>query len=268
MKYIKSYKLFESKVDDIKDICLELEDDGIRVEISDIIFNVHYFPKGEKTIEIGSIYKTIKWSFVKDTLLRLRDYLSDDYLGYVIMDPTDKVINSGDEMNIDDDRDINLFRIYYKDDEDVQRITYSATNDSRELPHIYKLVGNVVSMDENDITTIDDILEPHKDYSPGHHSKDEDFVFRAKLFGRSVVQYPPIKTHMNQRSGYCWFLEDPVGDNRYRSHGVKLEVLINKLRDGYYIVHIDHNTDRDDFYLVNGLNQLKELINKKVLSLY
>jgi hypothetical protein len=45
MKWIKSYKLFESvNEDDIRDILLELVDEGIKVDYSIPHLNVDYFP--------------------------------------------------------------------------------------------------------------------------------------------------------------------------------------------------------------------------------
>ena len=45
MKWIKSYKLFESvNEDDISDILLELVDEGFKVDHSDPYLNVDYFP--------------------------------------------------------------------------------------------------------------------------------------------------------------------------------------------------------------------------------
>ena len=282
MRYIKSYKIFESNseisISDIKDICFDLNDDGVPSMISDTFFNKDIFPAGEKSIIFNNRNKNsviLPWISLKETALRLKDYLGDSYISFSFScsaSPSDyKKVRLG-HIELDDSTEINddvyYMIIYYKDSKDFQRIKYSGTNESDDLIELRKLIGTPIKMNENDITSIDDMLEPHKDYTPGKHSREEEYISRVNLFGRSVVEYPPIKTHMNSRSGYTWFLEDPNGDVQYRSHGVKLEVLINKFNNEYYIVHIDHNTNSDDFYLVSGLEQLKRLIKERVLSLY
>lgn len=86
MKYIKSKKIFESSevVDTVKDICLEIEDDGLNVEH----FTESSLIKGRKEItNYNVIYisstnwvkgkETFKYSVVEEVIERLKEYLGD-----------------------------------------------------------------------------------------------------------------------------------------------------------------------------------------------
>lgn len=271
MKYLMSYKLlFESNNTelDIKDICLELIDDGFNVRISDTIFNPYIFPFGEKGVIINCVYgKDKPWAVFKDVALRIKDYLGEKYLYFLYRIEDSRYYQQGDlyedtEIN----KNLSSIKIMYKDNEDFQRIKYSGTKKSNDLMKFNALIGDTIRMNKNDIITVDDILEPYKNYKKGKHDKTGDIILF--LFGRSVFEYPPINQYMNCRSGYCWFLNDPRGDVFYRSHGVELEVLINKFNNNYYIVHIDYNTNNDDFYLIHTLEQLKRLLKERVIALY
>lgn len=273
MKYLRSYKLlFESNNTelDIKDICLELIDDGFNVKISDTEFNPYIFPVGGKGVIISCVYgKDKPWAVFKDVALRIKDYLGEKYLYFLYrIEDSGYYQHSDLYEDIEINKNLSSIKIMYKDNEDFQRIKYSGTEKSKDLMKFNVLIGDAIEMDKNDIITVDDILEPHKNYKPGKHCRISEDDFRGWPYGRSVAQYPPIKLNMNCRSGYCWFLNDPRGDVFYRSHGVELEVLINKFKNNYYIVHIDHNTDRDNFYLIHTLEQLEKLLKERVIALY
>ena len=66
MKHLKKFNE-STNWNDIKDICIELEDIGMTVEIDD--YGVEIFAEDK-----------IIWEDVKDCLLRLKDYLGEDYL--------------------------------------------------------------------------------------------------------------------------------------------------------------------------------------------
>ncbi len=74
MKHLKKYNESreETLLQDIRDILLELEDNGFAVEIEDICF----LREQPFAIKI-SRNKSFRYSEVKDVLLRLKDYLTD-----------------------------------------------------------------------------------------------------------------------------------------------------------------------------------------------
>ena len=72
MRYLKKFN--ESKdVDVIRDICLELKDMGISVN-----FNRNSFSEYQIFIGYWNDEKMMLWKDVKDSILRLKDYLGDD----------------------------------------------------------------------------------------------------------------------------------------------------------------------------------------------
>jgi len=78
MKHLKKYNESINKYEDLRDILLELEDDGFVVGIKDTTFN---------RVKCWYIYirrpvsKTIfYWDDIKDCVLRIKDYLGDDYI--------------------------------------------------------------------------------------------------------------------------------------------------------------------------------------------
>lgn len=135
MKYIKSYKIFESRIDDmediIKDILIELEDQGLQIEINRISKDVdidpeRYFGKTrtEVYLEIrimrpwnspnrvipgapqppGGSYpgNLLFWYEIKDAIIRLTDW----YYSQSINEPINK------ETIYRVDKDKSPFRMY------------------------------------------------------------------------------------------------------------------------------------------------------------
>lgn len=96
MKNLIPYKVFESQesdsILDVKDILLELEDDGFIIEsdkIFDKIVNPEDYPKGYRRVvtefriskEVAVRHKAsslIKWGEIKDTILRLTEYVEEN----------------------------------------------------------------------------------------------------------------------------------------------------------------------------------------------
>lgn len=74
MRHLKKYN--ESKeeltLQDIRDICLELQDEGFKIEIE------YYY------VKISNPNKKFKYDEVKDVMLRLKDYLGEWYLRTVV----------------------------------------------------------------------------------------------------------------------------------------------------------------------------------------
>ena len=96
MKHLKTYKIFESTKDDLRDILLELEDIGYKVRHNDDIL---YAYTGEpskgpttKAIWVKDHYENpsefigLPWSELKEYALRIKDYLGDKYLTFMWRD--------------------------------------------------------------------------------------------------------------------------------------------------------------------------------------
>ena len=96
MKHLKTYKIFESTKDDLRDILLELEDIGYKVIHNDDIL---YAYTGEpskgpttKAIWVKDHYENpsefigLPWSELKEYALRIKDYLGDKYLTFMWRD--------------------------------------------------------------------------------------------------------------------------------------------------------------------------------------
>ena len=98
MKYLKSYKLFESTEQDLKDILLELKDMGYRIIYEDDVVLSPSFQrlKGAVTGEPGNVkaivvrdvmkpseWIELPWSELKEYALRIKDYLGDKYLSFM-----------------------------------------------------------------------------------------------------------------------------------------------------------------------------------------
>lgn len=84
MKYIKYKKVFEShsSIEDVRDICIELEHEGFTIEVS-------YRPNGEIRIEkLPRKWEEhpleFKWDDVSDVVDRLKEYLGDKFDEMVI----------------------------------------------------------------------------------------------------------------------------------------------------------------------------------------
>ena len=104
MKHIKSYKIFESRIEDlednVKDILLELEDEGFQIEISriskDVYLKVGYISYYQRTdvfleVRISRSWDSPKggiiiWGEIKDVIIRLTEW----YYSQSIYRPIDK----------------------------------------------------------------------------------------------------------------------------------------------------------------------------------
>ncbi len=81
---IKSYKVFESKlnqVEDVKDICIELEHDGFIINVNKIygVYEVRIEKLSDEVDEDLEefIPKYFKYSEVEDVINRLKEYLGE-----------------------------------------------------------------------------------------------------------------------------------------------------------------------------------------------
>jgi hypothetical protein len=90
MKHLKSYKVFESTEteQDLKDILLELQDEGYKViHNDDVMLGVTGEPGNIKAIWVRDVnnpsYSEGKdWEELRDYALRIKDYLGDKYLSF------------------------------------------------------------------------------------------------------------------------------------------------------------------------------------------
>ena len=257
MQYIKSYKIFESashiSIEDIKDICLEISDRGIPVVYAEPQYNSRYFPMSDNYIFISNSVAT-KWIDVKDTILRLIDYLGNNFIRMSFRD-------SNLNLKCYQDSPFNKTLSEIKDDDIVRSINF---NYFMETPYswidksIYDInLGDFTKFTELEIHTIDDLLKPFKSR---HHSDDPDYIKRSteyefSTFNRSIVFYPMRKA--SSRSGYNWFL----------TQDCKLkEVCVAKYTSGYFEVRmIGHSfLDSVDVYIVKDLDSLVQLIEDKI----
>jgi hypothetical protein len=113
MKHLTTYKIFESKSEtiknDLQDICLELTDIGLEVEIARYIkmafpkywwqLTIRYDKPGETYIQI----KKFNLNDIKEILIRICDYLRYDatYIG-LWMQPAS--LNKPDYININNEK--------------------------------------------------------------------------------------------------------------------------------------------------------------------
>ncbi len=87
MKYLIKYKLFESTESDLRDMLLDLEDDGYRVSIIDPLLSSTGEPSNIRAVWVRDntdpSYSVGKdWSELRDYALRIKDYLDDKYLSF------------------------------------------------------------------------------------------------------------------------------------------------------------------------------------------
>ena len=88
MKWIKTYKIFESTELDLREILLELKDMGYRIEHNDdVLLAVTGEPSDIKAIVVRDVMKPsdwveLPWSELKEYALRIKDYLGDKYLSF------------------------------------------------------------------------------------------------------------------------------------------------------------------------------------------
>lgn len=96
MKYLKTYKIFESTELDLREILLELQDMGYKViHNDDVLLAYSGEPsKGPTTkaiwvkdhYENPSDFVGLPWSELKEYALRIKDYLGDKYLSFMWRD--------------------------------------------------------------------------------------------------------------------------------------------------------------------------------------
>jgi len=115
MKYLKSYNESVISEDIISDICLELEDIGVNISINS---PYNFRIEGEMWNEFGVEYKEITWNDIKDCILRLKDYLGNnfDYIDIQANDQDyeDVDLNNMNLYNIKNNTIISSFIIKYK----------------------------------------------------------------------------------------------------------------------------------------------------------
>ena len=90
MKYLRGYKLFESlstdEKEDIKDILLELEDDGFSIEFDTREVGYLSYPHNYYYVTIERKIE-FKYSDVSEVIERLKDYLGDKIEEIVVKVP-------------------------------------------------------------------------------------------------------------------------------------------------------------------------------------
>jgi hypothetical protein len=89
MKHIKTHKLFESteREEDIKDICLELEDEGFNIEYNNVLDPVKSIGINVPYREgAGVISEFFDYDQVKEVVDRIVLYLGDKFVGLYIVD--------------------------------------------------------------------------------------------------------------------------------------------------------------------------------------
>jgi hypothetical protein len=87
MKYLIKYKLFESTESDLRDMLLDIEDEGYLVSITDPLLAYSGEPSDIRAVWIRdasnpNFSKGLDWSELRDYALRIKDYLDDKYLSF------------------------------------------------------------------------------------------------------------------------------------------------------------------------------------------
>ena len=82
MKYLQSYKLFESTESDLRDMLLDIEDEGYLVSITDPLLAYSGEPSDIRAVWIRdasnpTFSKGLDWSELRDYALRIKDYLDE-----------------------------------------------------------------------------------------------------------------------------------------------------------------------------------------------
>jgi hypothetical protein len=255
MRYIKKYQVFESDLyeEDIKDILLELTDTNrFNVKFLDPYYNKDFFPSAQRVIIIGS-NDEFSWDLVRQTILRLVDYLDDSFFSVSFRFLGDGVnssltYNKNDISSLDSDlsgvtilKEV-LFR--YKSDDDFQTISASTIEEicsssgiwknSEDISSFVAKLGNFSRMDENEIVIIDDILEPYT----------IDFI-----------EYDLQMGSLFGRGGYTWFLTNCANFIN--------EISIKKFGKGYFIIRLAKRY-LTTYYLVKDLKSLVSIIKKSI----
>jgi hypothetical protein len=125
MRYLKTYKVFESTELDLREILLELQDMGYRVTHNDdVLLAVTGESSNVKAILIRdntnpSDWIELPWSELKEYALRIKDYLGDKFVSFQwrkiggIGENPYKTIELNDDTQIDDR--VWSFAIKYKE---------------------------------------------------------------------------------------------------------------------------------------------------------
>lgn len=88
MRHIKSKRIFESSeiTEDIKDICIDLEDEGFNISFLSGYpeIDVHNRLDINKCSHQGPYFKFFNYKEVEETINRLKDYLCDKFVSVYI----------------------------------------------------------------------------------------------------------------------------------------------------------------------------------------
>jgi hypothetical protein len=107
MKYLKEYKIFENKLQDIEDMLLELRDDNFDVEVSET-YNKDI--KISICIPNGNDLEAFKFSKIEEDVRRIIDYLQDYKFSFLTWNSDTKLIKKDDLS----DEDIILFQLWFE----------------------------------------------------------------------------------------------------------------------------------------------------------
>lgn len=124
MRYLKSYKIFESSDESeqwLKDIFLELEDEGYNINIKNSKGNFHSSAAMCSTYDVTiSREKSFKLSDIFEIILTAESYMKDDgwYVNRVRFRSIHNIWFSLDKRDINKLRDINILR------KEIHEITY------------------------------------------------------------------------------------------------------------------------------------------------
>lgn len=112
MKYLKGYKIFENKLQDIEDILLELRDDNFDIEVSetynkDIKISICILKGISRT---G--FEIFKFSKIEDDVRRIIDYLQDYKFSFLTWKSDTKLVKKS--LNDLSDEDLILFQLWFE----------------------------------------------------------------------------------------------------------------------------------------------------------
>ena len=163
---------------------------------------------------------------------------------------------------------------YNESDSYYSKLKNSGTEPSKEIIDIISTQGIsnnsygdgfhcTIPLNKDEISQINSIL--FKYFLERYKAKVKNINYDPD-FDDLPTRYPGIEKYMNCRSGYCWFLEDPDKNFKgYRPYGIRLELLVNKLDNDYYIATINRNYS-SDWYLVSSFDDLLLLIKEKIID--
>lgn len=85
MKYIKLYEEIDNESEisqTLKEICLELEDDDYTITTKGLTGDYKYFFAIRRYTNDGKDHQKLEFSEIKEYLLRIKDYLGKNYVGF------------------------------------------------------------------------------------------------------------------------------------------------------------------------------------------